>query len=95
MSRHDPKQENVVVQQTARVPAGLKSTGARPTATKNKWLDTLILIWSGTEKATPLKESFENIEGTTKVGNWSEADKMYEAFLKLTGAAKTFHNSTL
>jgi hypothetical protein len=69
MSRHDTKQENVVVQKMARVPAGLRSTGARPTATKDMWLDTLFLIRTGTEKATPLKEIFENIEGTSKVGN--------------------------
>jgi len=54
------------------------------------WLDTLIPIWSGTEKATPVNEIFETIEDTTKVGNWSGADKIHEAFLKLTDPDKSF-----
>jgi hypothetical protein len=31
--------------------------------------------WSGSEKTTPL-EFFEAIEGTARIGNWSDIDKI-------------------
>jgi hypothetical protein len=54
----------------------------------------LIPKWPGTEKATPLAEFFEAIEGTARIGNWSDADKIQVAVLKLTDTAKAYYSST-
>lgn len=67
----------------------------RPTAAKDMSLVSLIPKWSGTEKATPLHEFFEAIEGIAKVGNWSETDKIQVAVLKLSETAKLFYNTAL
>jgi hypothetical protein len=61
--------------------------------TKDLSLVGLIPKWSGTEKAAPLSEFFEAIEGTARLGNWSDADKIQVAVLKLTDAAKAFYSS--
>jgi hypothetical protein len=65
-----------VGQQTARLQAEVHNLQAQlvamPTATKDMSLVSLIPKWSGTDKATPLHEFLEAIDGTAKVGNWTE-----------------------
>jgi hypothetical protein len=45
--------------------------------------------WSGTVKSMPVQEFLETAEEATRVGNWSDADMVQVATLKL---AKTFHS---
>ena len=45
-------------------------------------------------KATPLKEFFDTIESTARIGNWSSEDMVRIATLKLTDVARTFYNGT-
>jgi hypothetical protein len=56
---------------------------------------SLIPRWAGNEKAIPLHEFFETIEGSARVGNWSDTDKIQVAALKLTDAARAFYNGNL
>jgi hypothetical protein len=51
--------------------------------------------WAGTVKAAPLHEFTEAIEGTARVGNWSDADNVQVAVMTLTDAARAFYNGTL
>jgi hypothetical protein len=98
MAKHEPKVEDAVAQQVSRLLAEVHSLQAqltaRPTLTKDMSLVGLIPKWSGTEKATPLAEFFEAIEGTARIGNWSDADKIQVAVLKLTDTAKAYYSST-
>ena len=50
---------------------------------------------AGTDKATPLKEFFDTIESTARIGNWSNEDMVRIATLKLTDVPRTFYNGTL
>jgi hypothetical protein len=97
MARHEPKMEDPVSMQMARLQAEVQTLqaqlAARPTSTKDMSLVSVIPKWSGTEKAIPLGEFFEVIEGTAKIGNWSQIDKIQVAVLKLTDAARSFYNS--
>jgi hypothetical protein len=94
-----PKLEDAMQQQMVRLQTELQHMQAqlstRPTSSKDMSLVTLIPKWSGTDKATPLHEFFEAIEGTSRVGNWSETDKIQVAVLKLTEVARTFYNTEL
>src|SRR5215470_18879002 len=98
MARHEPKMEEAVTQQFARLQAEVNSLHAqltaRPTLTKDMSLVGLVPKWSGTEKASPLAEFFDAIEGTARIGNWSDADKLQVAVLKLTDAAKAYYSSS-
>jgi hypothetical protein len=80
MARHESKVEDAVAQQIARLQTEVNSLQSqlttRPTVTKDLSLVGLIPKWSGTEKATPLTAFFEAIEGTARIGNWSDADKI-------------------
>jgi hypothetical protein len=97
MARHESKVEDAVTQQIARLQAEVNSQQSqlttRPTVTKDLSLVGLIPKWSGSEKAAPLTEFFEAIEGTARIGNWSDADKIQVAVLKLTDAAKAYYSS--
>jgi len=66
---------------------------SRPTATKDLSLISLIPKWSGTEKSVSVKEFFEIVESSAKIGNWSEFDKIQITVLKLTEVAKAFYSS--
>jgi hypothetical protein len=63
---------------------------SRQPTTKDLSLVSLIPKWGGNEKAAPLQEFFNAIEGSAKVGNWSDADKIQVAVLKITDAARAF-----
>jgi len=56
----------------------------RRQGTKDLSLVTFVPKWSRTETASPLIEFFEAIEGTARIGNWSEADQMQICTLRLT-----------
>ena len=58
-------------------------------------LVALVRKWSGTDKAVPLREFFETIESTGKIGNWTHEDMVKIATLKLTDVARSFYNGTL
>ena len=58
-------------------------------------LVALVRKWSGTDKAVPLREFFETIESTGKIGNWTHEDMVKIATLKLTDVARAFYNGTL
>jgi hypothetical protein len=64
------------------------------TAHKDLSLVSLIPKWSGSESAVSLEEFFASIEGSAKIGHWSEADCMQVAVLKLVDAARTFYFSS-
>ena len=57
-------------------------------------LVTLFPMWIGTETASHLIEFFEAIEGTARIGNWSEADQMQICALRLTETAHAFYSAT-
>ena len=68
---------------------------SRTPATKDLSLVALVPKWGGTDKAVPLKEFFDIIENTARIGNWSNEDMVRIATLKLTDVARTFYNGTL
>jgi hypothetical protein len=88
-----------VAQQMARLQLEVQSLQsqlqARPTVTKDLSLVSLIPKWAGNDKAIPIHDFFEAIEGSARVGNWSEADKIQVAVLKLADAARAFYNASV
>jgi len=58
-------------------------------------LVALVPKWGGTDKAAPLKEFFDTIESTARIGNWSNEDMVRIETLKLTDVARTFYNGSL
>jgi hypothetical protein len=78
-------------QQLQNLQAQLQS---RQPATKDLYLVSLIPKWAGNEKAVPLQEFFNAVEGSARVGNWSDADKIQVAVLKLTESARAFYNAS-
>jgi hypothetical protein len=53
---------------------------------------SLIPKWSGTAKSTPVQEFLDTVEGAARVGNWSDADMVQVATLKLADRAKMFYS---
>ena len=88
-----------VVQQMARLQPEVQSLQSqlqtRPTVTKDLSSVSLIPKWAGNDKAIPLHDFFEAIEGSARVGNWSEADRIQVAVLKLADAARAFYNASV
>jgi hypothetical protein len=86
-------------QQIARLQQEILSMQAqlqtRPSATKDLSLVSLIPKWAGNEKEIPMHEFFVTIEGSARVGNWSDTDKIQVAVLKLTETARAFYNGNL
>ena len=72
---------------------GQVSSGS-PTALKDLSLISLIPKWSGTEKSVSVKEFFELVESSARIGNWSEFDKIQITVLKIAEAAKAFYSSS-
>jgi hypothetical protein len=88
-----------VAQQMARLQLEVQSLQAqlqmRPTATKDLSMVSLIPKWAGNEKAVHLHDFFfEAVEGSARVGNWSDADMIQVAVLKLTDAARAFYSGS-
>jgi hypothetical protein len=54
------------------------------TASEDLSLVSLVPKWGGHDNAVPLAEFFEAIEGTAKIGNWTEADQIQFCVLWLT-----------
>ena len=71
-----------------------ESTPLRRSAAKDLSLVTLVPKWGGADNAPPLAEFFEAIEGTAKIGNWTEADKIQVCVLRLTDNARDFYRAT-
>jgi hypothetical protein len=88
-----------MAQQMARLQVEVQNLQAqlqtRPPATKDLSLVALVPKWAGTDKAISLKEFFDTIESTARIGNWSNEDMVRIATLKLTDVARTFYNGTL
>jgi hypothetical protein len=68
-------------------------SSGRPTAPKDFSLVSLIPKWSGTEKSVSVKEFFEFVESSAKIGQCSEFDKIQITILKITDVAKAFYSS--
>jgi hypothetical protein len=62
---------------------------------KDLSLVSLVSKWSGTETSIPLDEFFNSIEGSSRVGNWQDADKVQVAVLTLADTARKFYNGCL
>jgi hypothetical protein len=45
------------------------------------------------QKSVSVKEFFELVESSVKIGQWSEFDKIQITNLKITDVAKTFYSS--
>src|SRR5215510_9760964 len=72
----------------------LESAPLRRSATKDLSLVTLVPKWGGTDKSSPLEEFLDVIDGTAKIGNWTEADKIHVCVLRLTDNARDFYRAT-
>ena len=72
----------------------LEGASLRRSAAKDLSLVTLVPKWGGADNAPPLAELFEAIEGTAKIGNWTEADKIQVCVLRLTDNARDFYRAT-
>jgi len=64
-----------------------------PVVHKDLSLVSLVPKWSGAESAISLEEFFSSIEGSAKIGHWTETDCLQVAVLKLTETARTFYFS--
>jgi hypothetical protein len=60
---------------------------------KDLSLISLIPRWSGTEKSVSVKEFFELVESSARIGCWSEFDKIHIATLKFSDVAKILYSS--
>jgi hypothetical protein len=60
----------------------------RTPVSKDLSLVALIPKWSGNEAAVPLNEFMDAIEGSARIGNWSDADKIQVCVLKLRDTAR-------
>ena len=66
----------------------------RPSVTKDLSPVSLVPKWAGNEKAVPLHEFFEAIDSAARIGNWTDADRIQIAVLKLTDSARAFYNAS-
>jgi hypothetical protein len=66
----------------------------RCAASNDLSLLALVPKWSGADPAVPLTRFFATIEGSARIGNWKDADKVQLCSLKLTGEAAEFFWST-
>ena len=58
------------------------------TVHKDLSLISLIPKWSGSETGIPLEEFLSNIESSSRMGLWQDADKLEIAILRLSDVAK-------
>jgi len=63
-----------------------------PTVHKDLSLISLVPKLPGLEFAVPLEEFFDSIESSAQIGRWDEIDRLRNATLRLTDAAKMFYN---
>ena len=64
----------------------------RRATVKDLSLVSLVPKWSGSNTALPIQEFFKIVEGSAKIGNWSEADQIQVCALKLTESASAFYS---
>lgn len=50
--------------------------------------------WNGGETPLTIQEFFENVDGSRRIGNWTETDEIQLCALKLTDAARAFYSAT-
>jgi hypothetical protein len=62
-----------------------------PQQTKDLSLLGLLPKWPGTDKAVSVKDYFDTVESTARIGNWSDPDKIRITVLTLTDVAKAFY----
>jgi len=55
---------------------------------------SLVPKWSCSDTALPIQDLFEIIEGSGKIGNWTDADQIQVCALRLTDAARAFYSVT-
>jgi hypothetical protein len=94
MAEAQLRQEVQALQSELRTLRG-QVTNGRPTAHKDMSLIFLIPKWGGTAKSMSVTEFFDSIEGSSKLGNWTDVDKIQVATLKLTEAAKVFYSGSV
>ena len=73
----------------------LQVTSQSPVQSKDLSLINLIPKWSGTDKAVNVRDFFDSVESSAKVGNWTDIDKIRITVLKLTEVAKAFYWSSV
>jgi hypothetical protein len=56
---------------------------------------SLIPKWSGTDRGISVHESFDTLEFTAEIGNWSDSDKVRITVLILTAVAEAFYVSSV
>lgn len=71
-----------------------EAASLRRSAAKDMSLISVIPKWGGTDSVVPLAEFFELIEGTARIGSWTEADKIQVCMLRLTDSAREFYRAT-
>ena len=86
---------------TKREPQASTSTQNAPedvslvhTPVKDLSLVSLVPKWSGSDTALPIQDFFEIIEGSGKIGNWTDADQIHVCALRLTATARAFYSVT-
>jgi hypothetical protein len=67
----------------------------RQIVAKDLSLVSQIPKWTGTQRSISLEEFLEVIENTAVVGNWSDADKLQIAILKLEESARIFYRGNV
>jgi hypothetical protein len=55
---------------------------------------SIVPKWSGTDNSIPIEEFFQVIEGTARLGNWSDADQIRVCALRLTETARDCYSAT-
>jgi hypothetical protein len=68
-------------------------TYQNPVQPKDLSLINFIPRWSGTDKAVNVKDFFDSVESSAKVGKWTDTDKIRITVLKLTEVAEAFYCS--
>jgi len=91
MTEQEPQR---VMQQSTEAQNESEGTPLRRSAAKDLSLVTLVPKWGGADNANPLAEFFEAIEGTAKIRNWTEADKIQVCVLRLTDNVRDFYRAT-
>ena len=71
-----------------------EATPLRRSAAKDLSLINVVPKWGGAENASPIEEFFDIIEGTARIGNWTEADQIQVCALRLTDSAREFYRAT-
>ena len=71
-----------------------EATSLRRSAAKDLSLINVVPKWGGAENASPIEEFLHTIEGTARIGKWTEADQIQVCALRPTNSAREFYSAT-